>query len=125
MISTPLRVYRTSGANPKTTGRCFGDYTDIEKMKDSARYAKTVEWSQDDHRYAGSAPGLLYGGTHGDDAKAVFGQLCQIVEEAIDLYRKEGKPLPTGTSSRDFANKRLTVELIVSLFSMPAAVPTW
>ena len=61
MFSTPLRVYRTSGANPKTTGRCFGDYTHIEKMKDSARYAKIVEWSEEDHCYVGSAPGLIYG----------------------------------------------------------------
>ncbi len=74
-------------------------------MKDSARYAKIVEWSEEDHCYVGSAPGLIYGGTHGNDEKAVFVELCQIVEEAIDLYRKEGKPLPPATSGRDFANK--------------------
>ena len=76
-----------------------------ELMKDSARYAKIVEWSEEDHCYAGSAPGLIYGGTHGHDEKAVFEELCQIVEEAIELYRKEGKPLPPATSGRDFANK--------------------
>ncbi len=73
-------------------------------MKDSARYAKIVEWSEEDHCYVGSAPGLIYGGT-GDDEKSVFEELCQIVEEAIELYRKEGKPLPPTTSGRDFANK--------------------
>ena len=52
----------------------------------------------------GSAPGLIYGGTHGNDEKAVFEEPCQIVEEAIELYRKEGKPLPPATSGRDFAN---------------------
>jgi len=30
---------------------------------------------------------------------------AKIVEEAIELYRMEGKPLPPATSGRDFANK--------------------
>jgi hypothetical protein len=55
--------------------------------------------------YVGSAPGLVLGGCHGKDEKAVFEELCQIVEEAIALYRKGGKPLPPSTSGRDFANK--------------------
>jgi predicted RNase H-like HicB family nuclease len=74
-------------------------------MKDSAKYVKIVEWSEEDQCYVGSAPGLLYGGCHGDDEKAVFVELCQIVEEVIDIYRKDGKPLPPSTSGRDFANK--------------------
>jgi len=36
-------------------------------------------------------------------------ELCRIVEEAIDLYRKDGKPLPPPTSGRDFANKMQNV----------------
>lgn len=74
-------------------------------MKESARYAKIVEWSEEDQCYVGSAPGLVLGGCHGKDEKAVFDELCQIVEEAIALYRKDGKPLPPSTSGRDFANK--------------------
>lgn len=74
-------------------------------MKDSARYAKIVEWSEEDQCYVGSAPGLLFGGCHGDDEKQVFLELCQIVEEVIDLYRKDGKSLPPATSGRDFANR--------------------
>jgi predicted RNase H-like HicB family nuclease len=74
-------------------------------MKESARYAKIVEWSDEDQCYVGSAPGLVFGGCHGKDEKAVFDELCQIVEEAIALYRKDGKPLPPATSGRDFANK--------------------
>ncbi|MBW3597923.1 MAG: type II toxin-antitoxin system HicB family antitoxin [Planctomycetes bacterium] len=73
-------------------------------MKDSARYVKVVEWSDEDGCYVGSAPGLLYGGCHGDDEQQVFQELCQIVEETIDLYRQDGKPLPPPTSGRDFAN---------------------
>ena len=35
-------------------------------MKASARYAKIVEWSDDDNCYVGSAPGLILGGCHGE-----------------------------------------------------------
>ena len=55
-------------------------------MKDSAKYVKLVEWSAEDQCYVGSAPGLLYGGCHGTDEKAVFEELCAIVEEVVALY---------------------------------------
>ena len=74
-------------------------------MKDSARYVKIVEWSDEDQCYVGSAPGLIYGGCHSDDKKAVFDELCRIVEDAIELYRREGRSLPPATSGRDYANK--------------------
>ena len=74
-------------------------------MNESAKYAKIVEWSDEDQCYVGSAPGLIYGGCHGSDEKMVFEELCQVVEEAIALYHKDGKPLPPATSGRDFANK--------------------
>ncbi len=74
-------------------------------MRDSAKYAKIVEWSEEDHCYVGSAPGLILGGCHGDDEKQVFEELCQIVEEAIELYRKDDKPLPSPTSGHDLANR--------------------
>jgi predicted RNase H-like HicB family nuclease len=74
-------------------------------MKDSARYVKIVEWSDEDQCYVGSAPGLLYGGCHGDDERAVFEELSQIVEETISLYVREGRSLPPATSGRDYANK--------------------
>ena len=74
-------------------------------MKDSARYVKIVEWSDEDGCYVGSAPGLVYGGCHGEDEKAVFEELCRIVEEAIELRHRDGLPLPPRTSGRDLANK--------------------
>ena len=74
-------------------------------MKDSARYAKIVEWSDEDECYVGSAPGLILGGCHGPDERTVFAELCQIVEEAIELYRAEGKALPPPTSGQDFVNR--------------------
>jgi predicted RNase H-like HicB family nuclease len=78
-------------------------------MKDSAKYIKIVEWSEEDQCYVGSAPGLIYGGCHGDNEQEVFAELCNIVEEAIALYRKDGKPLPPATSGRDLINKLQSV----------------
>lgn len=73
-------------------------------MKESALYAKIVEWSEEDQCFVGSAPGLLYGGCHGTDEKEVFAELCRIVDEAIELYHQEGKALPPPTAGRDLAN---------------------
>ncbi len=78
-------------------------------MKVSARYAKIVEWSEEDQCYVGSSPGLLYGGCHGSDEEVVFSELCQVVEETIDLYQKDGKALPPATSGRDYANRMQNV----------------
>jgi predicted RNase H-like HicB family nuclease len=74
-------------------------------MKESDRYVKIVEWSDEDQVYVGSAPGLIYGGCHGTDERAVFDELCRIVDEAIELYREDGKALPPVTSGRDLANR--------------------
>lgn len=73
-------------------------------MKKSALYAKIVEWSEEDQCFVGSAPGLLYGGCHGSDEKEVFAELCRIVEETIELYHQDSKPLPPQTAGRDLAN---------------------
>ena len=78
-------------------------------MKESARYVKIIEWSDTDQCFVGSCPGLLYGGCHGDDEKEVFAELCDIVEEVIELYKKDGKSLPAPTSGKDYANKMLHI----------------
>lgn len=78
-------------------------------MKESARYVKIVEWSDEDHCFVGSCPGLVYGGCHGDDEVAVFQQLCAAVDEAIEIYKRDGKPLPPSTSGRDYATRLLSV----------------
>ena len=57
-------------------------------MKESARYVKIVEWSDADQCFVGSCPDLLYGGCHGDDEKAVFAELCDIVEEVIAFQKR-------------------------------------
>ena len=74
-------------------------------MKDRARYVKIVEWSEEDKAYVGSCPGLLLGGCHGDDERRVFDELCDIVDEVLEIYRADGRPLPPPTSGRDLANR--------------------
>jgi predicted RNase H-like HicB family nuclease len=71
-------------------------------MKDSARYAKFVVWSEEDEVYVGSCPGLFLGGCHGDDEKRVFNELCVIVDEWIEAHKAEGEPLPPATAGIDF-----------------------
>jgi predicted RNase H-like HicB family nuclease len=74
-------------------------------MKDSARYAKIVAWSDEDQYFVGSCPGLLYGGCHGDDEKVVFAELCMIADEVIELYKKAAKPLLPPTRGKDYASR--------------------
>ena len=78
-------------------------------MKPSARYVKIVEWSDEDQCYVGSCPGLLHGGCHGDDEKEVFAELCDIVDETIELYERDGKPLPLPTAGKDYVNNMLKI----------------
>ena len=78
-------------------------------MKESARYVKIVEWSEEDQCFVGSCPGLFYGGCHGNDEKEVFAEICEMVEEVLALYKQEGKPLPPPTCGKDYVNKMLTV----------------
>lgn len=74
-------------------------------MQDSTHYVKTIEWPEKDQCYVDSCPGLLYVGSHGTDEKKVFVELCEIVEEVIELYKKHGKRLPPPTSGKDYANR--------------------
>jgi predicted RNase H-like HicB family nuclease len=72
-------------------------------LKDSARYAKVVEWSDEDQCYVGSAPGLMFGGCHGDDERKVFDELCVIVDEVIASMMADGDPLPPPTAGKGLA----------------------
>jgi hypothetical protein len=39
--------------------------------------------------------------------RAVFAALGEIVEGTSDLYQTEGKPLPSPTAGKDYANRML------------------
>lgn len=73
-------------------------------MKESARYAKLVEWSEEDNCYIGTAPGLMDGGCHGDDVVKVFEELCVIVDEVIEILKADGTPLPPPTIGKGLAS---------------------
>jgi len=68
------------------------------------RYVKLVEWSDADRCFIGSCPELFYGGCHGADARRVFSDLCTIIDETIELYAREGRPLPSPMSGRELVN---------------------
>jgi len=40
----------------------------------------------------------MFGGVHGDDETAVYKELCQAIDEWIELHETEGRPLPEPTS---------------------------
>jgi len=67
-------------------------------------YLKIVEWSEEDRCYVGTAPGLIIGGVHGKNQKKVFDKLCEAVEEAIQILREEGRPLPAATANKKYSS---------------------
>lgn len=68
------------------------------------QYMKVVEWSEEDHCFVGSAPPLIGKCCHGDDEAEVFAQLAVIVDEWIDIFEKDGRPLPEARG-KDFTGK--------------------
>nr|VFK09982.1 MAG: hypothetical protein BECKLPF1236A_GA0070988_1003012 [Candidatus Kentron sp. LPFa]VFK26046.1 MAG: hypothetical protein BECKLPF1236C_GA0070990_1002912 [Candidatus Kentron sp. LPFa] len=66
-------------------------------MKESARYLKLVQWSEEDECYVGQCPGIIGPCCHGDNEPAVYSQLCGIVDEWLDLMKQDYKPLPPPT----------------------------
>ena len=74
-------------------------------MKRSDQYLKVVEWSKEDQCYVGTCPGLMLGGIHGDDEARVYKQLCQAVEEWIEIYEQDGAPLPAATAGKEYSGK--------------------
>ncbi len=68
-------------------------------MNPSDRYQKIVEWSEVDNCFIGTCPDLMYGGVHGQDKAEVYRELCEVVEEWIQILEEEGEELlPPGAS---------------------------
>ena len=76
-------------------------------MKETDRYLKIVEWSDEDSCYVGTCPSLMHGGIHGNDEAKVYKELCQTVEEWIATLKKDGRPLPPATAGRRYSGKFL------------------
>lgn len=77
----------------------------MNKKDQFDKYIKIIEWSEEDKCYIGSCPELFDGGCHGDDQKAVFDELCVIIEEIIEIYIKDGTPLPKPLAASDLIQK--------------------
>jgi len=69
-------------------------------MKQRDKYLKIVEWSEEDQSYIGSIPGWIGTCCHGSDEIKVFSELCEILDEWIDIYKKAGKTLPHPTNKK-------------------------
>jgi hypothetical protein len=65
------------------------------RLTDSGRRAAQLAW--------------FYGGCHGDDEKKVFADLCRLVDETIELYKKDGRALPRPMSVRDRFKRSLNI----------------
>ena len=76
-------------------------------MNRSNHYVKIVEWSDEDQCYVGNCPEFFCGGCHGGNEQKVFVELCRIFEKTIDLHQRDGRPLPSATSGKDYPNKML------------------
>ncbi len=66
-------------------------------MNDSAKYLKIVAWSDEDQCFIGQCPGVIGPCCHGNDEKAVYAELCDVVSEWLALWRSDGRPLPAPT----------------------------
>jgi predicted HicB family RNase H-like nuclease len=71
----------------------------------AARYLKIVEWSDEDKCFVGRIPGLVAGGIHGDDEAKVYGELCDVAEEWIEILEGDGKRLPPPTAGKTYTGK--------------------
>jgi predicted RNase H-like HicB family nuclease len=74
-------------------------------VKESSRYIKLVEWSEEDQCFVGQCPGVIGPCCHGADETEVYRELCQIVDEWIDNMKRDGKPLPPPTAGRNVARQ--------------------
>ena len=74
-------------------------------MKERGNYLKIVEWSDEDQCYIGSVPGWIGKCCHGDNEEKVYRELCQIVDEWIEIYATDGRPLPTTTAGKKYSGK--------------------
>ena len=74
-------------------------------MNESARYIKIVEWSDEDQCFVGQCPGIVGPCCHGDNEAEVYGELCGIVDEWLEIFKQDGKPLPPPTAGQGIAQK--------------------
>ena len=72
-------------------------------MTESAKYVKIVEWSDEDKCFIGYCPGIIGPSAHGPDEIEVYRQLCEIVDEWIEIFHRDNEPLPPPTIGKNIA----------------------
>jgi predicted HicB family RNase H-like nuclease len=77
-----------------------------KEIKDQAgRYIKFVEWSTEDKCFIGRCPEIMGGGVHGTDEAGVYAELCEAVEEMVELIHADGHKLPHPLGEKEFSGK--------------------
>jgi len=71
----------------------------------AARYTKFVEWSDEDQCFIGRCPEIMAGGVHGSDEARVYVELCQAVEEMLELIQADCDVLPEPLAAKKFSGK--------------------
>lgn len=71
----------------------------------ATHFHKFVEWSNEDGCYVGSSPPLIGTCCHGKNEAKVYAELCQIVEEWVEIFQKDGKSPPEPLSKKKFSGK--------------------
>jgi predicted HicB family RNase H-like nuclease len=69
----------------------------------SADYLKIVEWSDEGGFHVGSAPPIIGGACHGEDQVKVYGQICGIVDEWLEIMERDGIPVPAATAGKEYS----------------------
>ena len=67
-------------------------------MREKDKYLKIVEWSEEDQCYIGSVPGWIGKCCHGKNEIEVYKEVSEIIDEWIEIYKKDGRPLPPPTN---------------------------
>ena len=74
--------------------------TQKQLKQQASRYVKFVDWSEEDHCFIGRCPELFVGAVHGTDEANVFAELCETVEEWVELLHQDGTQLPLPLAAR-------------------------
>ena len=71
----------------------------------AARYAKFVEWSEEDKCFVGRCRELMLGGVQGSNEAKVYAELCAAVEEMVELIHADGHEMPHPLGKKQFSGK--------------------
>jgi len=47
----------------------------------------------------------MLGGVHGDNEAKVYREVREVVEEWLEIYEKEGTPIPPATAGKEYSGK--------------------